>query len=116
MKAILNNIAMPLGHTEEELFAKCRKKLKCGEAQRFQILKKSVDARDKQNIKIVYSVSCDMERIPGNIKLNKEIKLSSEKEPLILKPGKVLQPDRPIIIGSGPAGLFCGYFLAKYGY
>lgn len=25
-------------------------------------------------------------------------------------------PARPVIIGMGPAGLFCGYFLAKYGY
>lgn len=116
MKVILSNIAMPLGHTEEDLFAKCRRKLKCGTEQTFQIVKKSVDARDKQNIKIVYSVSCDRGQLPRHIKLNKEIKLSYEKEPLKFKEGKVLQPDRPIIIGSGPAGLFCGYFLAEYGF
>lgn len=116
MKVILSNIAMPLGHTEEDLFAKCRRKLKCGTEQTFQIVKKSVDARDKQNIKIVYSVSCDRGQLPRHIKLNKEIKLSYEKEPLKFKEGKVLQSDRPIIVGSGPAGLFCGYFLAEYGF
>ena len=52
MKAILSNIAMPLGHTEEELFAKCRQKLRCGKEQTFQVVKKSVDARDKKNIKL----------------------------------------------------------------
>ena len=23
---------------------------------------------------------------------------------------------RPVIVGAGPAGLFCGYMLARYGY
>ena len=30
--------------------------------------------------------------------------------------GKLTIKHRPIIIGTGPAGLFCGYFLALYGY
>ncbi len=30
--------------------------------------------------------------------------------------GKERLPHRPVIIGTGPAGLFCGYFLAKAGY
>ncbi len=118
MRAILNNIVMPLGHTEEELFAKCIKKAKCSpdQLQQFRIVKKSIDARDKQNIKLVYSVAFVVEQGAKKLHLPKELKLYPEETPLTLKQGKVLQKDRPIVIGAGPAGLFCAYFLAEYGF
>ncbi len=118
MRAILNNVVMPLGHTEEELFAKCMKKANCSREQlkQFKMIKKSIDARDKNNIKLVYSVSFELEQGAKTMHLPKEMKLCAPEASLILKQGKVLQKDRPIIIGAGPAGLFCAYFLTEYGF
>ncbi len=114
MKAVLSNIAMPLGHTQEELFSKCRKKLG-GLDGDLRIVKKSIDARDKQNIRLVYSVSCALAE-SSNIRLPREVKLCEDKGNLRFEKGKVLQSERPIVVGAGPAGLFCAYFLAEYGF
>ncbi len=118
MRAILNNVVMPLGHTEEELFAKCLKKARCSKEQckQYQIIKKSIDARDKTKIKLVYSVSFSLEQRASNYHLPAEIKLCEDETPFVLKRGKVLQKNRPIVIGTGPAGLFCAYFLTEYGF
>ena len=32
------------------------------------------------------------------------------------EPGQVPLPQRPVVVGSGPGGLVCAYFLAKQGY
>ncbi len=83
-----------------------------------EILRESIDARKKPQIFYILSVafSCEKEKIllkkygkKGEIALyeKKEIKLPSIN-PAVLK-------DRPVVIGAGPAGLFCTYYLAKAG-
>lgn len=43
--------------------------------------------------------------------------MSTQKRPYAFSPaGSVPLAHRPVVIGSGPAGLFCGYMLAKHGY
>lgn len=47
---------------------------------------------------------------------NTQILLHREEEYHFPKSGKECLHERPVIIGTGPAGLFCGYMLAKHGY
>ena len=77
----------------------------------FRINKKSIDARVKNNILYVYEVIVDTKT--NHYKHSKDISLYKEQE-YSFKLNKEIK-DRPIIIGSGPAGLFCSYMLATVG-
>ena len=101
---------------EEKLLSKINKKLnlKNNKIISYEIAKKSIDARNKNEIFFIYEVNLNLEN--ENIKLDNDIlKVEDEKYIYPQKGGKLLN-NRPIIVGSGPAGLFSGYLLAKMGY
>ena len=82
----------------------------------FQIFKKSVDARKKEMIFFVYTIDFQALDEKGLLAKNKSISISPElKANSVVKGQKQLQ-QRPIIVGTGPAGLFAGLILAENGY
>lgn len=114
----VSQISMPLSHSEEEVFAKACKQAKVGkkDVEHICIVKQSVDARKKNDLKYSYVVDI---QIRNQAKYNKSNKNIQEVFPVMYSPavtGK-WQSDKPIVvIGAGPAGLFCAYLLAKCGY
>ena len=85
---------------------------------RFNIYKYSVDARKKNDIKLVYSVAARFEK-PLNIKVpnGKKYRIAPiSDEELDVKYGKEQISHRPLVVGMGPAGLFCALLLAENGY
>ena len=84
----------------------------------FSIYKHSVDARKKNDIKLVYSVAARFEapmdiRVPVGKKYR--ISVISDEE-LDIKYGNERSINRPLVVGMGPAGLFCALLLAENGY
>lgn len=84
----------------------------------FNIFKKSVDARKKEEICYVYTVDVSA-RNEGQILAKSGLSgVTATPEPTCLKvqfgSERLVQP--PVIIGMGPAGLFAGLLLAKHGY
>lgn len=116
----LRQIDVRIDAEECEIIEKCANKLKIDKSQikDLKIVKKSIDARDKR--KIVYCYEIDV------IVLNEEKILKKNKSKDIFKTpseeyvfhitGTNKMKHRPVIIGSGPSGLFTAYMLAKYGY
>ena len=101
---------------ERNLLSKINKKLnlKDNKIISYKITKKSIDARNKNEIYFIYEVNLNLEN--ENIKLDNDIlKVEDEKYIYPQKGGKLLN-NRPVIVGSGPAGLFAGYLLSKMGY
>ena len=87
----------------------------------FEIKKKSLDCRNQHPVKYVYTVDVVFEdtRIEENIlkkNKNKNITLCRHKEYKSVFEIKKNYKYRPVIVGTGPAGLFCGYLLALNGY
>ena len=86
--------------------------------QDVSIIKKSLDARKKPQLFYVYSITCRV-KDEGRILKKKclfdvaQADISSYKFSIS---GQEKCKKRPVIIGMGPAGLFCGYILAKHGY
>lgn len=95
-----------------------RLKLKEEELKCFEIAKKSIDARKKDEIVFVYTV--DIEPVNEKRLLKKfssnKVTLTPEKEPPIVEKGSERLKERPVVIGMGPAGLFAGLILAQNGY
>lgn len=117
----INNLRISLDQDTSELKALAAKKagLSKGEMSEFRILKESVDARRKGKIDFIYSVgfSIDGDEKAVVDRLNdRDIEF---EEPLIVKEyefGDKKLKNKPVIIGSGPAGLFAGLLLAQNGY
>jgi len=84
----------------------------------FKIIKESIDARKKDNILLTYEVEVEVKDEEKILKKNKSVDIfkSPIEEYKFLITGYKKQEHRPIIVGSGPAGLFCAYFLAEAGY
>ena len=116
----INQIKMPVGSDRDHLIHKIYKLAGCTkeDVKNLTILKKSIDARKSNQIMETYSVSvCLPSAIEKRLMKNykdcdnyKEVGYCDKTSGI--KPLK----HRPVIIGSGPCGLFAAYFLAKNGY
>ena len=109
----LDNIKIYEDLSEEQIISKAIKKNKIDQNDIIEasIVKKSIDARDKKNVHYNYSLDIkvkDESKYP-NLKIVKEL----EKQ-IINKKRKSVY--KPIIVGSGPAGLFCALTLVDNGY
>lgn len=104
----------------ETLKKECSKLLKINiqDINNLTIHKKSLDARKKPKLFYIYEVDITTSKENIILKNNKsENILIAPKEKYIFNiTGTKPLENRPIIIGAGPAGLFCGYMLAKHGY
>ena len=97
---------------------KILKKLKVNKINSYKIIKKSIDARDKNNIFYVYEVNIDIDNELDLVKrLNdKNIFITKEEDYSYEVTGKEKLKDKIIVVGSGPAGLISSYLLCEAGY
>ncbi len=96
----LNNLILRPHQKESALVKLCEKKLRAPCAY-MKILRKSLDARDKADIRWVYTVECS----------EKPQKKEERVFPKITKEAPEIY-----VAGSGPAGLFCAIRLLEYGF
>ena len=115
----INQIKLPIEHSKAQLEQKIHKILKLapGQLKSVQIVKRSIDARKKPMLQYVYSV---------NVTTNddaKVLKKVNDNNVMSIKPKKYALPvvnpedfsNQPVIVGAGPAGLFCAYALVLQG-
>ncbi len=94
-------------------------RIKKEQLKEWKIVKCSIDARKKPLIKLVYSVDVQVEKEKEVMRqADKGTKIEYVKEKRYQFPikGTAILKERPVVVGSGPAGLFCGLFLAEQGY
>ena len=84
--------------------------------QDWQILKKSIDARNKNDIFYNYAVMLEVKKDIDKKHLSKNVSIITDEE-VSTNEIKVLRKSSrpPIIIGAGPAGLFCALTLIDNG-
>lgn len=83
------------------------------------IVKKSLDARKKPDLYWIYTVDAELKASVNFKRIFKNKNVSSAPELKmyqIPKCGKVVMEHQPVVVGMGPAGLFCAYLLAQRGF
>ena len=112
----VNNIKMPLDYTPEQLKREVERILSC-KVNRYSILRRAVDARKKDNVHFVLNVEAeaagDEKTVLKRSAKNSNVQPVKGTEYLFSLEGSFEKP--PVVAGSGPAGLFCAYMLAKAG-
>lgn len=116
----IQQLKLNIEHSEADLKKKISKTLHVKEDAllSFRIKKRSLDARKKPELYFIYTVDVEVQGEKQILKKNKnkDITLAKEKVYLLPENGTIPLKHRPVIIGCGPAGLFCGYLLAEKGY
>lgn len=98
----ISDVKLPIDKAETELLKLAEKKLGA-KAEYFQIKKKSLDARDKNNLRYVYTIEFSKEK-------------PKEETPVFARlPNNKLPQNPVLVVGSGPAGLFCAIRLLDHG-
>jgi uncharacterized FAD-dependent dehydrogenase len=96
------------------------KKLKIEEKDllRYNVFKQAIDARKGDTINFVYTVDVELKHEENCLKKckNKDITITPDLEYKYVQTGSQPLESRPVIIGTGPAGLFAGLILAEMGY
>ena len=117
----IHQLALSLNHSADDLLAAVARRLKLsvGELGPLIIKKRSIDARDKQAIELVYSVDVEVASeaaVLGRLRGNSQLGVAPE--PLIRPslPAPAGFQARPVVIGAGPCGYFAALFLAQQGF
>ncbi len=115
----ISQIKLPVEHDGLALLQAAARELKTSsdKIENLTIQKKSIDAR-KKPISYVYTVDV---KLKGEEKLlkklhNRNVARVEKKRYQLPEPGSEKLEHRPVIVGTGPAGLFCGLMLARAGY
>ncbi len=124
MSIRVSNIRLGIDESEEALAEHAARALGIApsDIRRWRLLRKSLDARNKADLRFVYTAELSLAdddakllaRVPRRSGIVAE--LYREPEFVLPAPGGEQLPERPIIVGSGPAGLAAACFLAEAGY
>ncbi len=115
----IREIPLPPEHDVNQLYYEAARALKINNSRirSLRLIKRSVDARKKPDIKIVYTVDVTVD---GNE--NKILRQSGCKRASIapvsyykVPKTKAVPEHRPVVVGFGPAGMFAALILAQAG-
>lgn len=119
----LQQLKLIISHDEKQLKDEIYHKLKLNKNTHFdfKIVKRSIDARKKPELYFNYIIDVDLhdEKSEKNIirKLRKNDIVFSKEVPYVFSvTGSKPVENRPVVVGSGPAGLFCALMLARAGF
>ena len=116
MQITILDIKLKENLTEQKIINYVVKKYNIRTLKSAKLVKKSLDLREKNNPLYIYQVVLEIDnKEKSNPKLhNKNVKLNTTfSDDINVK--KATSLTRPLVVGNGPAGMFCAYILALSG-
>ncbi|WP_428684347.1 NAD(P)/FAD-dependent oxidoreductase [Sphingopyxis sp.] len=116
----LTELTLSLHHADEELPAAICKRLRISprELIRYVVARRANDARDKTNIKLIYSVDVNVKdegAVLARFRKDRNVQQTPNTAyKFITQAPKGIK--RPVVVGAGPCGLFVGLILAQMGF
>lgn len=123
MSLRVSNLRLPVSVPETDLpqFLAQRLGVRSELLLQWRILKKSLDARSPSDLQFVYTTLVEL---PEDVLSSKAVQRRIRDDVRLFEPPAFDDPapgtapleHRPVVVGSGPAGLLAGYYLAMKGY
>ena len=115
----IREISLPPEHNIAQLSYEASRLLKVSNSKirRVRIVRRSVDARKKPDVRIVYTIDVAIDGNEGKILKQSGCTRAAIAPVSFYKPPRTIaQPEkRPVVVGFGPAGMFAALILAQAG-
>ncbi len=117
----LTEIKLPLNHEEGALLDAIAAKLKIPAQQvlSFTLFRRGYDARKKSDIQLIYTVDVEVanpEKLLAKFSKDQHVRPTPDMSYKFVAKAPENLPERPLVIGFGPCGLFAGLVLAQMGF
>ena len=121
MKLIASNLSMPFNADEStlRLLISADTRLPAESISGVRAVRRSLDARDKNDIRYIYSALFEIDDRDYNkygARFAATVSKAPEKPVIAASVGEEPQPAPIVVVGAGPAGLFAAHTLAVRGY
>ncbi len=113
---LVRNLRLDIGQNEKKLKVKAARELRvpAWAIKSFEITKRSLDARKKNDIHWLYSVAVSVDNEDKLLAENKSKNLASYEEIEYTVP-HLISDERPVVAGFGPGGMFAALVLSMAG-
>ena len=116
----VNNIILKIDEDKSILKNRVAKKLKVdiSEVENFKIIKESLDARRKNDIRFTYCIEVNHKnekKLVAKLK-DRDVTLIEDRYDAKIDFGTEEMKNRPVVVGFGPTGIFSALLLAQKGY
>ncbi len=117
----INELKLPLDHAKDAIRAAILQRLDipASELISFSIFRRSVDARKKSAISLIYAIDAEVNNeaaLLRRLRDDRHIMPTPDATYRFVAHAPAELKSRPVVIGTGPCGLFAGLLLAQMGF
>ena len=117
----LTEVKLPLDHSEREIGAAILRRLKiaANELVGYSIFRRGVDARNPSAIVFIYTLDIEVRNevaLTERLQRDPRVSLAPDMHYRFVARAPAGLVSRPVVIGTGPCGLFAGLILAQMGF